>query len=290
MLINSKLSYAAILCFLVGSIICHAQSDQLPDENIYSLGNDWYKATAWVTIHEDLTFADARERATTKALKNIIEYYSGTEINSNSLSIIAETNLKMDMDHFSQFTNTMSRGIILEKEILSEKREFYKDDLMFVVSLKARVGKLEGATDPFFKLEASLNRKRFQNGDEMIIQIRSSKDCYIYVLNILADETVSALLPNQYIKNNFLEKGATLSVPPEEGPITKFRVGLPEGVSHATEMILVLGIKSTDSNEKKSFDLNIGNYQMALKELMEFVMGFPRDQVEQVSLQYVIEG
>jgi len=37
------------------------------------------------------------------------------------------------------------------------------------------------------------------------------------------------------------------------------------------------------------FDRNIGNYQMALKELMVLIIGFPRDQVEQVHLQYVIE-
>jgi hypothetical protein len=269
---------------------CNGQSAQLPDESIVNLGDSWFRTTAWVTIHDDLTIAEARQQATTKALKNIIEYYSGTEINSTSLSIVAETNLKMDMDHFSRFTSSMSRGMILEKEIITENRKFYGEDLFFVVTLKAKLGKLEGSSDPFFKVNASLNRQRFQNGDEMIVRINSSKDCYIYVLNILSDGTVTALLPNQYIENNFLGKGQSLRVPPKEGSITKFRVGLPEGTSHAAEMILVLAIKATDSNEQKTFDLNLGNYQMALKELMEFMMGFPRAQVEQVNLPYVIES
>jgi len=273
---------------LIIAFPCHAQSDQLPDESIDNLGANWFRTTAWVTIHDDLTIAEARHQATTKALKNIIEYYSGTEINSTSLSIVAETDLKMDMDHFSRFTNTLSRGMILEKEIITENRKFFGDNLLFVVTLKARVGKLEGDDDPFFKIEASLNRQRFQNGDEMIIQINSSKDCYIYVLNILSDETATALLPNEYIEDNFLGKGQSLRVPPEEGNITKFRVSLPEGASQASEMILVLAIKATDSNEQKSFKLDLGSYQMALKELMEFIIGFPRDQVEQVNLHYVV--
>ena len=289
MLINCKTPIPPICLLIMIASFCNGQSTQLPDVNVVNLGENWYKSTAWVTIHDDLTIAEARSQARTEALKNIIEYYCGTEINSTSLSIISETDMKMDMDHFSLFTNTMSRGIILEKEIIAEKRKLYAEDLVFVVTLKARAGKLDGASDPFFKIEASLNRQRFQNGDEMIIQINSSKDCYIYVLNILSDETVTALLPNQYIENNFLGKGQSLRVPPKEGSITKFRVGLPEGVPHATEMILVLAIKASDSNEQKTFDLNLGNYQMALKELMEFIIAFPRDQVEQVNLQYVIE-
>lgn len=269
---------------------CNGQSAQLPDESIVNLGENWFRTTAWVTIHDDLTIANARQQATTKALKTIIEYYSGTEINSTSLSIVAETNMKMDMDHFSRFTSSMSRGIILEKKIIAENRKFYGEDLFFVVTLKAKLGKLEGSSDPFFKINASLNRQRFQDGDEMVIEIKSSKNCYIYVLNILSDETVSALLPNQYIKNNFLGKGESLRVPPKEGNITKFRVGLPEGALHASEMILVLAIKASEANEQKTFDLNVGNYQMALKELIEFIIGFPRDQVEQVNLPYVIES
>ena len=136
---------------------------------------------------------------------------------------------------------------------------------------------------------ADLNRENYQNGDEMIINISSSKDCYVYVFNILSDETVSALLPNQYLEENYLAKGKSIRVPPEKGKITKFRVDLPEGKSQATEMILVLGIKADKNTKSKDFDLNIGDYKMALTQLMEFIMGFPRDRVEQVNLPYVIQ-
>ena len=54
-------------------------------------------------------------------------------------------------------------------------------------------------------------------------------------------------------------------------------------------MILVLGIKADKDTKSKDFDLNIGDYKMALTQLMEFIMGFPRDRVEQVNLPYVIQ-
>ena len=264
-----------------------AEDFPVPDENIKDLGKGWYEATAWVEYHEDITKAQAKEKAISRALKKIIEFYSGVEVSSTSLSILAETNLEMDLDHFSQLTSTMSSGMILEKEILEGKligSDFY------TVTLKAKVGKLEGEKDPLFKLEADLNRESYQNGDEMIINISSSKDCYVYVFNILSDETVSALLPNQYLEENYLAKGTSIRVPPEKGKITKFRVDLPEGKSQATEMILVLGIKADKDTKSKDFDLNIGDYKMALTQLMEFIMGFPRDRVEQVNLPYVIQS
>ena len=268
-------------------VLSYAQEIAIPDENIKDLGKGWYEATAWVEYHEDITKAQAKEKAISRALKNIIEYYSGIEINSTSLSILAETNLELDLDHFSLLISTMSSGMILEKEILEGKligSDFY------TVTLKAKVGKLEGENDPLFKLEADLNRESYQNGDEMIINISSSKDCYLYVFNILSDETVSALLPNQYLEENYLAKGTSIRVPPEKGKITKFRVDLPVGKSQATEMILVLGIKADKDTKSKDFDLNIGDYKMALKELMKFIMGFPRERVEQVNLPYVIHS
>ena len=123
----------------------------------------------------------------------------------------------------------------------------------------------------------------------MIINVTSSKNCFVYVFNILSDETVSTLLPNQYLEDNFLAKGQSLRVPPEKGKITKFRVDLPEGKIQATELIMVLGINAGEDTEKKDFDLNLGEYKMAMKELMEFILGFPRNQVKQVNLPYVIK-
>ena len=117
-----------------------AEDSSVPDENIKDLGKGWYEANAYVEYHEDITKTQAKEKAISRALKKIIEFYSGVEVSSTSLSILAETNHEMDLDHFSQLTSTMSSGMILEKEILEGKligSDFY------TVTLKAKVGKLE---------------------------------------------------------------------------------------------------------------------------------------------------
>jgi hypothetical protein len=56
-----------------------------PDENIQNLGKGWYEATAWVAYHEDITKSQAKDIAIKRALKKIIEDYSGIEVSSTSL-------------------------------------------------------------------------------------------------------------------------------------------------------------------------------------------------------------
>ena len=53
------------------------EDSSVPEENIKDLGKGWYEATAWVEYHEDITKAQAKEKAISRALKNIIEFYSG---------------------------------------------------------------------------------------------------------------------------------------------------------------------------------------------------------------------
>jgi len=282
-------NYIKIILILLLSFSL-SEGNLFPQENLLELKDNWYQVTSWVEIHDDMTSAQAKENAINQALATIIEFHSGININSTSLSILAETNLEIDIDHFSQIINSMSSGIILEKEIIDDRKELIDGYWIYVITLKAKVGQLKSKNDPFFKLEAKLNRKNYQNNDEMIIEISSTKDCYIFVFNIYGDNSVASLLPNQYMSNNFLQKGHSLQLPPKKGKITKFKVGLPEGKNQATELILVLAIKPDNNSKDKNFDFNMGNYTQTLNELMNFIMLFDKNQIEQVNLPYLIMG
>jgi len=277
-----------VLIIILLQSFSYSQSSFLPDEAIIELGDGWYKTSAWVSIHDDMTMGQAREKAKVKALKNIVEYYCGVEVSSTSLSIVAESNLQIGIDHFSQITNTMSQGLILKKEIIEARQSLYNDESIYTVTLKAKTGKIAGERDPLFKIEANLNREQYQSGDDMVIDISSTKDCFIFVFNILSDESVISLLPNQYLKNNFIQKGSSIRLPPEEGIITRFRVGLAEDKSSSSELIMVIGIKAKEDMIAKDFEMAVGNYNLALNEIMEFVLRFHRDQIEQVNLHYTI--
>ncbi len=265
-----------------------AQQIEYPTNEITKLDSNWYKATAWVEFHDNITKSQAKENATNEALKKIIEFHSGVKISSTALSILGETNQTIDIDHFSQIINSMSQGLILDKTIISTAISTVDNYPIYAVTLKAKVGQLTGTDDPYFKIDASLNRDNYQDGDEMIINISTTKDCFIFVFNIFGDNTVASLLPNQHYNNNFLPKGKTLQLPPQKGEITKFRVGLIEGKKQATELIMVLAIKPDNNSGDKNFDFNMGNYTQTLNELMNFMMLFDKNKIKQINLPYVV--
>ena len=56
--------------------------------------------------------------------------------------------------------NTLSKGIILEKEILESGILEVSYSEVYKVKLKAKVGELKSEKDPMFNLEANLNREQ----------------------------------------------------------------------------------------------------------------------------------
>lgn len=279
-----------VLFLLPVILLSNLKAQQLPDDSVQELGNDQYIASSWIVFHDNMTKSEAKEKASAKALKSIIEYYSGIEISSSSFSIIAESGTAIGIDHFAEVTNTLSSGMILEKEVIEGRVQPYGNQSLYVIKVRAKVGRLKGEKDPLFILNANLNRDIYQNGDEMVIRINSSRKCFVYVFNVYADGTVATLIPNKYLPENLIEAGGELRIPPLNEKSVRFKVGLPEGMESASESILVLGIKNDEQLSSKTFDLNFDSYKMAFDKLTELVMEFPRDQIEQVTLSYVIES
>lgn len=285
-----KLSVNLQLLFICLNFSQNIEKAEISLPDIVKLGKNWYEATAFVDFHKDITQAQAEQNAINNALAKIIEFHSGIEISSNSLSIVAETNLKIQTDHFSRLINTLSNGIILEKIIIESGIKKLIGNEIYEVKLKAKVGELMGEPDPLFKLKADLNREVYQDGDYIVINVNSSKDCFVYIFNILSDGNVSVLLPNEYIKENFLKAGNSITVPSneEQDRGIKYKVSLLPDKLEDTEMIMVLGIKSHDKR-KNDFALNLGNYKFALKELQYMLIDFPRDMIELENINYLIK-
>ncbi len=248
---------------------------------------NWYTVSSWVEIHDDITPSLAKENAIKDALQKIIEYHSGIEIKSTSFSFFSETNLETGIDHFSKLINSLSSGMILEKEVINIDLKEINNKFYCKVVINAKVGMLDGEKDSKFILNGELNRDKYQSGDELFIDIASTKDCFIYVFNILGDESVNAILPNDFLKDNFLKAGETLRIPSKESRLN-FKVDTPDNQNNASEMILIIAIKSKNKEKQKSFDLLMGNYEMAISELMKFILNFSRNEIEQLNLPYLV--
>jgi len=271
--------YLLIFILIITSIIF----SQTKSPEIIVLDDGWYEITTSVSV-ENITPAEAREKAIQIACQLAIEQFCGIEVTGRTSLIQAESNNEITMDHFSKLTNQVSNGIILKKEVLKEENFTTNDSFMKSVTLKVKVGKQQGEADPYFSLNANLNKAYFQEGEELYLSVIPSRDCYLTILNIMSDENVSTVFPNQYRTDNFIKAGDLFEMP-NQSDVKQgimFKVSLLPGKSEDTELIKIIATK-------EPANLNIGaNYKTALTDLHNWLVTIPRNQIEEVDLQYFI--
>ncbi|MDP8242284.1 MAG: DUF4384 domain-containing protein, partial [Candidatus Celaenobacter antarcticus] len=184
----------------------------------------------------------------------------------------------------SKLTNQTSCGIILEKEIIEEENVTQDNHIYKILTLKVKVGRQPGEDDPYFTLDASLDKDYYQDGEQLFLEVIPSKDCYITVLNIMSDENVATLFPNEFRKDNFMKANEEFRLPNENDTKMgiKFVVGLLPGKEEDSEIIKIIATK-----ELLSFSIN-SDYKTALESLQNWLVKIPRSEVEEVDLQYFI--
>ncbi|MBI5199290.1 MAG: hypothetical protein HZA09_04660, partial [Nitrospirae bacterium] len=145
---------------------------------------------------ENLTKEEARRQAVEDAMRNAIEEVVGASISAETLVI--------NLQHSGDIIKVIPYGKVTDEEIIEEGVKEIREEgkttpsLIYRVKMRVKVEKEKGDPDPYFKIEASLNRNVFKDGDEMEIRIRPTKDSYIAIFNILEDEGVIILIPNRY--------------------------------------------------------------------------------------------
>jgi len=247
------------------------------------LGDNYFQIVIPIPI-ENITPEQAKEIAIETACQMAIEQFSGIEVKGRTSLIEAESNDKITMNHFSKLTNQISNGIILEKEIIEEKNITVDERIFKQVTVKLKVGKQQGEADSFFTLSANLNKSYYQNNEELILNVTPSKDCYLTILNIMSDENVVSVFPNSYRKNNFVKANELFKLPNDEDKKLgiNFKVQLLPNKTEDTEIIKVIATK-----EPVTININ-SDFNTAFEALQNWIVTIPRDQIEEVDLQYFI--
>lgn len=266
------------------NLILNEQQTKLID-----LGDGWFQVTESIFI-QNITPEKAREKAIEKACIRAIEFYSGVEITVRDLGIQAENNNKVLLDNFSSITQQITHGIITEKEILKEEIISKENNLVKVVTVKVKIENQKGKKDPAFQITANLNRDYYRDGEEIELFVKSSKDCYLTVLNICSNDSVYVIFPNKYRKDNFLKAGDTFHLPnSKDNEIgLYFPVKLLPNKNEDVEMIKIIAAKKKINFSSLYSFSAYGTYQTALKDLQNWLIQIPRNEVEEFDLQYFI--
>lgn len=164
-------------------------------------------------------------------------------------------------------------GRIIDKKIIEEGVE----ETIYRVKIKANVAKETTGIDPSFKLETSLNRSSYKDGDDMFIKIKPTKSCYVSVFTIFEDEKVLRLLPNRFKKDIFIKANQTYSFPDKDDiqKKIKLKVHLSKGKNVSTETIYVLALK-------QPFHYNAGEFREGIFGLYDGQTAFMNELIKEV--------
>lgn len=253
--------------------------------------------TAWVMVEgssamENVTKEDARRRAIEDAQRKAVEEVVGVDISSDTLVI----NFRVSGD----IIKAIPYGKVVEKEIIEEgvseirEKGSLTPSLIYRVKMKAKVVKEAGAGDPYFKINASINRTVFKAGDEMQITVKPTRDCYIYVFNMLEDERVLTLVPSRFKKDNLIKADETFIFPGENDRKAgiNLKVHPAEGKKTTKEAVYLLCLKQPLVFDPARFEEGIfGQYSgkgAFITELTQEIVGIPTSERVERFLQYEI--
>ena len=178
---------------------------------------------------------EARIIALRNARIDAIEKVCGVSLQAERMS--RDFSLAGDFTQASSFGEVIEEEIIEWETLISQPQKDNFPGIRLRVHLNAKVAKSEGERDPAFKIQLEINKSVFQIGDEMIITVRSTINCYLTILNYYDRNKVTVLLPNKRFNENMIEAGQDFVFPSEDDRAEGYRFRLNSECADIIEVI-----------------------------------------------------
>jgi len=191
----------------------------------------------------NITPEQARQRAIQQARLNSIERQCG--VNLQAETMVKDFVLSGDFVHSVSYGQVISEKLVKEWVEIDQPAIDQPPHLTYVVEIKIEVLCEFGQPDPSFRITLKANKSTFVTGEEMILNISATQDCYLTVINYSADDKIYFLVPSKI----FIENKLTANVPQElpsalmrqQG--VHFRMNTMPGQSQSSEVIQVIATK-----------------------------------------------
>lgn len=152
----------------------------------------------------------ARREALQRARDRAVEEVAGVRIAAQQMRLKTESGGAVQ-DAFSYLVHTSTHGRIVSEDVV-HRTSLDGDVPVYQVVLQAEVVLEEGVRDPGFDLELALHPRSatLRDGEAVVIEITATRDCYVTVLNVHADGTVSRVFPNAHAPDGGVTAGSAL--------------------------------------------------------------------------------
>lgn len=232
----------------------------------------------------------ARTAALNEARAEAVRIVAGVKIQSESIGIKSEsmqegktTSLQ---DFFASVNRDVAYGHVVKEEVLEEGPVTFANisgkppQLYYKVKIRSQVAIEQGEPDPTFSLQVKTNKTIYRENETMTIDIKATQNCYVYVFNIMANDSLIVLFPNLYVQNNWLKADSTLHLMPEG---LSLQVSLLPGMQRATELIYVVATKqrykfAPEWSDEDEVLRSTATKSFAFIELPRWLANIPPDQ------------
>jgi hypothetical protein len=180
------------------------------------LDNGWVIVPAQVQM-----LTQGKESARAKALEHArseaVALIAGIEVKSASqdlqVSIQHNGQFVDGFDAFSALSDQQSYGRIDQEQVTADTIMVLAGTPYYKIRLRCHVVLEKSRRDPSFSLRAQLNQENFRHNDEMILNLKTTKDCHVTVFNLLTNGTVEVLYPQAGILEENLVANTVFEIP-----------------------------------------------------------------------------
>jgi hypothetical protein len=215
-----------------------------------------------------------------KAKEKILQY-KGEKLSSLFLSERLFDNLK-ENEIFQNSVSSQSEGYITGFAVLKNTKKFISGNefTRVTVYVRAKYEKIKGDKDPRFDMKIKINKRIFLNGENMVLQVRSSLKGYLTIFCIDENGKARMLFPNFINTNNVIFANSPFNLPTqkETDATASYRTYLTEGHDESLEFLRVIITAEPFS------PLNIEN----IDDFPGQFVKIERDKIEYIDVGYKI--
>jgi len=199
----------------------------------------WVTADGTSYQSEMDTLKEVKDRAKRDAESKAVERAVGTFIKSHTL--VSNSQIVEDLLYAAV------RGKITKEEIIASDWDA-KERNLYRIGIKALIEPVYPEKGESLSAKLSLSKTDLKEGDEVKIFYQVSEDSYVYIFSIAADGSVTLLLPNSNMPDNFIRTGMAYQFPPADSPIHLKAMFLPNHKeAFAEERIKIIATRQKEA-------------------------------------------
>jgi len=198
------------------------------------------------------TLKEVKDRAKRDAESKAVEKAVGTFVKSHTL--VSNYQIAEDLIYAAV------RGKITREEIITSDWDT-KERNLYRIKIKALIEPVYPERGEGLSIKLSLSKTDLKEGEEVKIFYQVSEDAHVYIFSVAADGSVTLLLPNSNMPDNFTKAGRAFQFPPADSRIHLKAMFLPNHKEASAEEKIKI-IATRQKEELLSIGFKEGIFQV----------------------------